>query len=73
MLVVLAAAKADPKIKEAMTEGAQEAEEDVEPLFQFRNYGQPLPAQLEHDLQLGCVWHRLLHAHRGSLASRRNR
>ena len=44
VLAVLAAAKADPQIKQAMTQGAQEAEEElVEPLFQFRNYGQQLP------------------------------
>jgi len=43
-LAVLAAAKKDPKIKQAMTEGAKEADERlVKPLFQFRNYGQPLP------------------------------
>ena len=34
----------DPKIREAMTEGAKEADEElVAPLFQFRNYGQQLP------------------------------
>ena len=44
VLAVLAAAKKDPKIKQAMTEGAKEADERlVKPLFQFRNYGQPLP------------------------------
>jgi hypothetical protein len=44
MLAVLAAAKADPKLKLAMTEGAKEADEKlVKPLFQFRNYGQQLP------------------------------
>jgi hypothetical protein len=44
VLAVLAAAKADPKIKLSMTEGAKEADEKlVKPLFQFRNYGQPLP------------------------------
>jgi hypothetical protein len=44
VLAVLAAAKKDPKIKQAMTEGAKEADERlVRPLFQFRNYGQPLP------------------------------
>ena len=43
-LAVVAAAKKDPKIKEAMTQGAREADEKlVKPLFQFRNYGQPLP------------------------------
>jgi hypothetical protein len=44
VLAVLAAAKKDPKIKQAMIEGAKEADERlVKPLFQFRNYGQPLP------------------------------
>jgi hypothetical protein len=44
VLAVLAAAAADPAIKQAMSEGAQEADEQlVEPLFQFRNYGQQLP------------------------------
>ena len=44
ILAVLAAAKNDPKLKEAMTDGAKEAEERlVKPLFQFRNYGQQLP------------------------------
>lgn len=43
-LAVLAAAKTDPKIKQAMTNGAKNADEKlVKPLFQFRNYGQPLP------------------------------
>lgn len=41
---VLNAAKTDPKIKAALTEGAKEADaEIVTPLFQFRNYGQQLP------------------------------
>ncbi|KRE06738.1 hypothetical protein ASE63_23775 [Bosea sp. Root381] len=44
VLAVLAAAKADPKLKQAMTEGAIESDEKlVTPLFQFRNYGQQLP------------------------------
>jgi hypothetical protein len=44
VLAVLAAAKKDSKLKQAMTEGAKEAEELlVKPLFQFRNYGQQLP------------------------------
>jgi hypothetical protein len=44
VLAVLAAAKDDPKLKQAMTEGAKEADEKlVKPLFQFRNYGQQLP------------------------------
>jgi hypothetical protein len=44
VLAVLAAAKSDPELKQAMTAGAKEAEEElVEPLFKFRNYGQPLP------------------------------
>ena len=43
-LAVVSAANKDPKIKQAMTEGAKEADEKlVKPLFQFRNYGQPLP------------------------------
>ncbi|MBB6095129.1 hypothetical protein HNQ60_004019 [Povalibacter uvarum] len=44
VLAVLKAAAADPKIKQAMTEGAKESHEQlVTPLFQFRNYGQQLP------------------------------
>ncbi|HEU5295191.1 MAG TPA: DUF1254 domain-containing protein, partial [Burkholderiaceae bacterium] len=44
VLAVLAAAQTDAKLKQAMTEGANEADEKlVEPLFQFRNYGQQLP------------------------------
>jgi hypothetical protein len=44
VLAVLAAAKGDAKLKQAMTEGALEADEKlVKPLFQFRNYGQQLP------------------------------
>jgi hypothetical protein len=44
VLAVLAAARDDPKLKQAMTDGAKEADEQlVKPLFQFRNYGQPLP------------------------------
>jgi hypothetical protein len=44
VLAVLDAANADPAIKLAMTQGAREADEElVEPLFQFRNYGQRLP------------------------------
>lgn len=44
VLAVLAAAKDDPKLKQAMIEAAKEAEERlVNPLFQFRNYGQQLP------------------------------
>lgn len=43
-LAVLAAARNDPKLKQAMTEGAKEADEQlVRPLFQFRNFAQPLP------------------------------
>ena len=43
-LAVLAAAKKDPRIRQAMTDGAKEADEKlVKPLFQFRNYGQRLP------------------------------
>lgn len=41
---VLAAAKDNPKLKQAMIEAAKDAEEKlVNPLFQFRNYGQQLP------------------------------
>lgn len=44
VMAVVEAAKADPKIKAAMTEGAKDADEMlVKPLFQFRNYGQQLP------------------------------
>lgn len=44
VLAVVAAAKNDPKIKAAFTAGAKEADELlVQPLFQFRNYGQQLP------------------------------
>lgn len=44
VLAVLEAAKANPKLKEAMTKAAKEAEETlVKPLFEFRNYGQQLP------------------------------
>jgi len=44
VLAVLAAAKDNPKLKAAMTDGAKEADERlVKPLFQFRNYGQQLP------------------------------
>jgi hypothetical protein len=41
---VLEAAKNDPKLKEAMTKAALEADTQlVTPLFEFRNYGQQLP------------------------------
>jgi hypothetical protein len=44
VLAVLAAAKDHPKLKQAMADGAKEADEKlVKPLFQFRNYGQQLP------------------------------
>ena len=44
VLAVLEAAKSNPKLKAAMTEAAAEADDQlVKPLFQFRNYGQPLP------------------------------
>ena len=44
VLAVIAAARDNPKLKQAMTEGAEEAEEKlVKPLFQFRNYGLQLP------------------------------
>ena len=43
-LAVLAAVKDNPKLKQAMTDGAKGADEWlVKPLFQFRNYGQQLP------------------------------
>jgi hypothetical protein len=41
---VLDAAARDPKLKEALTQVAAEAEQDlISPLFEFRNYGLPLP------------------------------
>lgn len=44
LLAVLAAAKDNPKLKQVMIEAAKDAEETlVNPLFQFRNYGQQLP------------------------------
>jgi hypothetical protein len=44
VLAVVDAARHDPALKKAMTEGAKEADERlVKPLFQFRNYGQQLP------------------------------
>jgi hypothetical protein len=44
VLAVLEAVKNDPKLKQAMTDGAKESDEKlVRPLFQFRNYGQQLP------------------------------
>lgn len=44
VLAVLAAAKGNAKIKQVMVEAARDAEEKlVNPLFQFRNYGQQLP------------------------------
>jgi hypothetical protein len=44
VIAVLATAKSNPAIKQAMIEGAREADEKlVKPLFQFRNYGQQLP------------------------------
>jgi hypothetical protein len=44
VVAVLAAARGDPKLKQAFTDGAKEADEKlVKPLFQFRNYGQQLP------------------------------
>src|SRR5499433_1882129 len=44
VLAVLYAAKYDSQTKAAMTEGALEAEKQlVNPLFEFRNYGQQLP------------------------------
>jgi hypothetical protein len=44
VLAVLEAAKKDPKIMAAMTQAAAEADKQlVEPLFQFRNWGQQRP------------------------------
>jgi hypothetical protein len=44
VLALLTAARDNPKLKQAVTEGAKEADERlVKPLFQFRNYGQQLP------------------------------
>lgn len=44
VLAVLSAAKNDPKLKKAMIDGAKEADEQlVKPLFEFRNFAQPLP------------------------------
>lgn len=44
VLAVLAAAKDNSKMKQAMIEAAKDAEEKlVNPLFRFRNYGQQLP------------------------------
>ncbi|MHC6154631.1 DUF1254 domain-containing protein [Bradyrhizobium elkanii] len=44
VLAVLAAAKDNSKLKQAMIEAAKDAEEKlVNPLFQLRNYGQQLP------------------------------
>ncbi|MGX1742474.1 DUF1254 domain-containing protein [Bosea sp. NPDC055353] len=44
VLAVLAAAKDQPSLKQAMIAAAKDAEEKlVNPLFQFRNYGQQLP------------------------------
>ena len=44
VLAVMQAAKDDPALKQAVEEGAKEAEEQlVKPLFEFRNYGQQLP------------------------------
>lgn len=44
VLAVVEATKNNPQLKQAMIDGAKEAEELlVKPLFQFRNYGQQLP------------------------------
>src|SRR5260221_6073597 len=44
VLAVIAAAQKDPALKKAMIDEAARADKDlVEPLFQFRNYGIPLP------------------------------
>jgi hypothetical protein len=41
---VIAAAEKEPRFKKVLTEAATSAEKElVEPLFQFRNYGLPLP------------------------------
>ena len=41
---VLEAAALDPRLKEALTQAAAEADKDlVAPVFEFRNYGLPLP------------------------------
>jgi hypothetical protein len=43
-LALVAAAKADPKIKAAIVDEAKKAQDElIEPLLQFRNYGIPLP------------------------------
>jgi hypothetical protein len=43
VLAVLTAAKVNPRLKQAMTDGAKEADETlVKPLFEFRNYGEQL-------------------------------
>jgi hypothetical protein len=44
VLAVLDAARSDPMVKAAMTQGAAEADDQlVNPLFEFRNYGRQLP------------------------------
>ena len=44
LAVLKTSAKRDPKIKAAMTQGAADADDQlVNPLFEFRNYGQQLP------------------------------
>jgi hypothetical protein len=44
VLSVLTAVKSNPELKQALIDGAKEADELlVKPLFQFRNYGQQLP------------------------------
>ncbi len=44
VLAVLAAAKDNPKLKQAVADGAKETDERlIKPLFQFRNFGQELP------------------------------
>lgn len=44
VLAVLEAARRDPSIKNAMTDGARQADEQlVKPLFQFHNFGEALP------------------------------
>jgi hypothetical protein len=44
VLAVLAVARDNPALKQAMTDGAKEADDRlVKPLFQFRNFGRQLP------------------------------
>ena len=62
---VLDAAGADRALRNALKEAASEADAAlVKPLLEFRNFGIPLPAQLDHRDQQRGVRHRFLHAHR---------